>query len=152
MWGAWYLARVIVVDWMVTRPDQAAMDEALSAPSADGGNLVDEIIQIVESAMAIRDFRQTQRKECITLVRRMTLFLPFLEEISCYDATAIPRSAASFLMKLKKAFELAMKFLKLCHCGSKIFLVGNSRVPLWRSYLSLFLIHGICFCFGIKYK
>ncbi|XP_051118045.1 U-box domain-containing protein 15 [Andrographis paniculata] len=110
-----------------------------SSPCApvDGGDaLVDDIIQIAESVNVIGEYRLTQRKECLNLVRRLSFFLPFLEEIkrrSSTEAAPIPKSAVVCLTKLKKAFKCAKKFLKLCQSGSKIFLAIESEAMMVRS-------------------
>lgn len=111
--------------------EHQAMDggNPLSNPSSPRArtdeNLVEEIIAIIESVKAIGEYRKTQRKECANLVRRLKLFLPLLEEIRDVERTKIPDAGILCLKKLKKAFQCAKKLLKLCHGGSKIYLVGN---------------------------
>lgn len=106
-------------------------------PMMEGGNplsststqsdekFVEEIIAIVESVKNIGEYRKTHMKECSNLVRRLKLFLPILEVIREMDRTKIPDAGVSCLKKLKKAFQSAKKLLKLCHGGSKIYLVGK---------------------------
>ncbi|KAK6116171.1 hypothetical protein DH2020_008440 [Rehmannia glutinosa] len=95
-------------------------------------NVVEEIIAIVESVKAIGEYRKTQRKECLNLVRRLKLFLPLLEEIRTPRGTTIPDPGILYLRKLKKAFQSAKKLLKLCHGGSKIYLALESEAMMVR--------------------
>ncbi|PIN05690.1 Ubiquitin--protein ligase [Handroanthus impetiginosus] len=108
----------------------------LSNPSSpwarNDDNVVEEIIDIIESVKAIGEYRKTQRKECLNLVRRMKLFLPLLEEIRDVDRATIPDFAILSLKKLKKAFQPAKKLLKLCHGGSKIYLALESEAMMVR--------------------
>ena len=88
-------------------------------------DVVEELIGMIENVKSIGEFRKTQRKECQSLVRRLKLLLPFLEEFRDLDKP-IREAALECLNKLKKAFISAKKLLTTCHCGSKIYLVGNS--------------------------
>lgn len=89
-------------------------------------NLVEAITAIIQSVKNIGEYRKTQRKECKNLVRRLKLFLPLLDEIKDFERTAIPDAGIVCLRKLKKAIQSARKLLKLCHRGSKIYLVWNN--------------------------
>ncbi|KAI3459958.1 hypothetical protein Pfo_016621 [Paulownia fortunei] len=95
-------------------------------------NVVEEIIAIIESVKAIGEYRKTQRKECLNLVRRLKLFLPLLEEIRDVEMTTIPDGGILCFKKLKKAFQSSKKFLKLCHSGSKIYLALESEAMMVR--------------------
>lgn len=86
-------------------------------------NLVEDSIAVIESVKKIGEFRRTQRKEGANLVRRMKLFLPFLEDIREVDNADVPLPAISCFKKLNKAFRSARKLLRFCHDGSKIYLV-----------------------------
>ncbi|KAG8369277.1 hypothetical protein BUALT_Bualt15G0134700 [Buddleja alternifolia] len=121
---------------MVEEVDRAMEeDEPLSNPSSpharssddNNNNVVDDIIATIESVKAIGEFRRTQRKECLNLVRRLKLFLPLLEEIRDVEWTTIPDAAIVCLKKLKRAFHSAKKFLKMCHAGSKLYLALESE-------------------------
>lgn len=92
-------------------------------------DLVDEIIEIVESIKDIGEYRRTQRKECNNLVRRLKVFLPLLDEIRNLEFP-IPEAGIECLKKLKKAFQSAKKLLNLCHSGSKIYLVRGFEFSL----------------------
>ncbi|KAL6504184.1 hypothetical protein OROGR_026107 [Orobanche gracilis] len=101
------------------------------APQTEA-NVAEEMIAIIESVKAIGEYRRTQRKECSSLVRRLKLFLPLLEEIRDVERTAIPDSGVMYLKKLKKALQSAKKLLKLCHGGSKIYLALESEAMMVR--------------------
>ncbi|KAL9144170.1 hypothetical protein ABFS82_14G280200 [Erythranthe guttata] len=106
-----------------------------SSPRArtdDSYNLVESIVAVIQSVKAIGEYRKTQRKECKNLVRRLKLFLPFLDEIRDVETTSFPNSAVVCLKKLKKAVESAKKLLKLCHRGSKIYLALESEAMMVR--------------------
>ncbi|XP_022895384.1 U-box domain-containing protein 15-like [Olea europaea var. sylvestris] len=94
-------------------------------------DLVDEIIEIVESVKDIGEYRRTQRKECNNLVRRLKVFLPLLDEIRNLEFP-IPEAGIVCLKKLKKAFQSAKKLLNLCHSGSKIYLATESEAMMVR--------------------
>ncbi|KAK4383382.1 U-box domain-containing protein 15 [Sesamum angolense] len=134
---------------MVTNQDLEMLEEedqtmylgnAASAPSSPrergDENVVEEILEIIDSVKAIGDYRKTQKKECHNLVRRMKLFLPLLEEIKDVDKAAIPEAAVGCLKKLRRAFRSARKFLKLCHAGSKIYLTLETEAMMVR-------LHGV---------
>ncbi|KAL0366482.1 UNVERIFIED_CONTAM: hypothetical protein Sradi_3538300 [Sesamum radiatum] len=125
---------------MVEDEDQMMyLGNAASAPSSPrergDENVVEEILEIIESAKAIGDYRKTQKKECHNLVRRMKL-LPLLEEIKDVDRATIPEAAIACLKKLRRAFRSARKFLKLCHAGSKIYLTLETEAMMVR-------LHGV---------
>ncbi|KAG6408484.1 hypothetical protein SASPL_131497 [Salvia splendens] len=95
-------------------------------------NSVEDSIAIIESVKKIGEFRRTQRKEGANLVRRLKLFLPFLEEIREVDNADIPLPAISCFKKLNKAFRSARKLLRFCHDGSKIYLALESESMIGR--------------------
>ncbi|CAI9777145.1 unnamed protein product [Fraxinus pennsylvanica] len=94
-------------------------------------DLVDEIIEIIESIKDIGEYRRTQRKECNNLIRRLKVFLPFLDEIRNLEIP-IPDVGIECLKKLKKAFRSAKKLLNTCHSGSKIYLATESEAMMVR--------------------
>lgn len=85
-------------------------------------DVIQELIALIDGVQSIGDFRRTQRKEAHSLVRRMKLLLPLLEEIRDID-TQIPETGMTCLCDLKRAFSAAKKLLKMCNDGSKIYLV-----------------------------
>lgn len=90
-------------------------------------DVAQEILAVIESVARLGDFRRTQKKDSNSLVRRMKLLLPLLEEIRDIN---IPLSKAGIatLYNLKKALLAARKLLRLCNEGSKIYLV---RLLIW---------------------
>ncbi|KAK4434123.1 U-box domain-containing protein 15 [Sesamum alatum] len=126
---------------MVEEEDQTMyVGNSASAPSSPrergDENVVEEIIEIIESVKSIGDYRKSQTKECHNLVRRLKLFLPLLEEIRDVDRAAVPEAAVACLKKLRRAFRSARKFLKLCHAGSKIYLTLETEAMMVR-------LHGV---------
>ncbi|KAL5706178.1 U-box domain-containing protein 15 [Ranunculus cassubicifolius] len=89
------------------------------------------IMEVIESLAMLGDYRNTQRKECFSLVRRIKLLVPLLEEIA-EIGTVIPYQASNCLCNLKKALVFAMKLLKICHTGSKIYLAIEGEMIMGR--------------------
>lgn len=85
-------------------------------------DVIQELVALIEAVQSIGDFRRMQRKEAHSLVRRLKLLLPLLEEIRDID-TRIPEAGMTCLCNLKGAFLAAKKLLKMCTEGSKIYLV-----------------------------
>ncbi|KAG6406185.1 hypothetical protein SASPL_133784 [Salvia splendens] len=100
--------------------------------STSDENLVEDSIAVIESVKKIGEFRRTQRKEGANLVRRLKLFLHFLEDIREVDNADIPLPAISCFKKLNKAFRSARKLLRFCHDGSKIYLALESESMMGR--------------------
>lgn len=117
------------------REDRSVSEELDAIPAGSQEeehlNLVHEMESTIESVAQFGDFRRTQKKECYSLVRRMKLLLPFLEEIRDLDPP-ISENGITCLCNLKKVLLLAKKLLKTCNEGSKIFLVS-----LFASYFLL---------------
>ncbi|KAI8549054.1 hypothetical protein RHMOL_Rhmol07G0321500 [Rhododendron molle] len=89
-------------------------------------DVIQELVALIEAVQSIGDFRRTQRKEAHSLVRRLKLLLPLLEEIRDID-TLIPEAGMTCLCNLKHAFLAAKKLLKMCTEGSKIYLALESE-------------------------
>ncbi|KAH7846805.1 hypothetical protein Vadar_018402 [Vaccinium darrowii] len=89
-------------------------------------DVIQELIALIDGVQSIGDFRRTQRKEAHSLVRRMKLLLPLLEEIRDID-TQIPETGMTCLCNLKRAFSAAKILLKMCNEGSKIYLALESE-------------------------
>ncbi|GER43933.1 U-box domain-containing protein 15 [Striga asiatica] len=123
---------LIELDDEIDQGLEASSNPSSPRASRTGANVVDEIIDIIESVKAIGEYRRTQRKECSILVRRLKLFLPVLEEIKDVDKPIVPESGTIYLKRLKKAFQSAKKLLKLCHGGSKIYLALESEAMMVR--------------------
>lgn len=112
----------------------------------EGGNgveLVREMVEMIQKVGTYTDFRKTQGKECVNLVRRLKLLTPLLEEIRELH-TSISGEAFDHLLDLNKALLASKKLLKTCNSGSKIFLVKTP--PSLLLLLSLFLSSLILIC------
>lgn len=92
--------------------------------------LVREMMEVIETLGAFTSFRRTQRKECLSLVRRLRLLLPLLEEIRELDSS-VPARSLNHLAGLKKALASAKKLLKSCNYGSKIYLVPSLSLSMY---------------------
>lgn len=89
----------------------------------DAGELIKSIMEVIDVVCSYEDYRKTQRKECLGVVRRMKLLVPFLDELMEMGSDSIPEEVTCRLEKLKSALVLAKKLLRCCHDGSKIYLV-----------------------------
>ena len=128
---------------------------SVSSSGGDESDVVKELMEVIESVGLYSGYRKTQRKECLSLVRRLKLLVPFLEELRELG-TSVSGEALNCLNNLRKALVLAMKLLKHCNYGSKIYLVSLLSLSLSLSlslYLSVFvclfvfsdLSSGLCF-------
>ncbi|KAJ9165861.1 hypothetical protein P3X46_020682 [Hevea brasiliensis] len=92
----------------------------------DETEIVQDILNLIESVAQLGDCQRTYKKDCSGLVRGMKLLWPLLEEIrDCNEP--ISERCVSCLTNLKKAFLVAKKLLKVCNEGSKISLVVESK-------------------------
>lgn len=114
--------RVHEVDERVTLEEE--FGSSCQTSPQDKREVVRELIRMIHTVESYEEYRGSQREECDKLFERLTLLLPFLEEIRDFEGQ-IPESSIECLMKLKKALSSAKKLLKTCHCGSKIYLVSN---------------------------
>lgn len=89
--------------------------------------MIRELKEVIEEVGVYEDYRKTQRKECFSLVRRMKLLVPLLEEISQLG-TLIPYEATKCLRTLRKVLKCAKKLLKSCNHGSKIYLAIETEM------------------------
>ncbi|KAI7741262.1 hypothetical protein M8C21_022870 [Ambrosia artemisiifolia] len=99
--------------------------------SDDGNDVVAEMMEMIETVGSYTNFRRTQRKECLKLVRRLKLLIPLLEETKEMNQVIPTRAFQSFL-HLKKALLSAKKLLKQCNFGSKIFLALEGDAVMCR--------------------
>ncbi|KAK1434382.1 hypothetical protein QVD17_00121 [Tagetes erecta] len=97
----------------------------------DGNDLVAEMMDMIETVGSYTNFRRTQRKECLKLVRRLKLLIPLLEETKEMNQQ-IPTRAFQSFVHLKKPLLSAMKLLKQCNFGSKIFLALEGDAVMCR--------------------
>ncbi|XP_074587679.1 U-box domain-containing protein 15-like [Curcuma longa] len=111
------------------------LDEEAAGPREhDVDDLIQELLEMIQSASSFGDYRRLQRKECFNLVRRMKLVVPFLEEIKELQ-DPIPDAAYDRLCCLHKAFHSARKLLRCCHDGSKIYLALESEAVMGRFHM-----------------
>lgn len=96
-----------------------------------GVDVVREMVEMIEKMGSYSDFRKTQRKECLNLVRRLKLLTPLLEEIRELHPS-ISDHAFNHLVGLKKALLASKKLLKACNSISKIFLALESEAVMSR--------------------
>lgn len=96
-----------------------------------GVDVVREMVEMIEKVGSYSDFRKTQRKECLNLVRRLKLLTPLLEEIRELHPS-ISDHAFNHLVGLKKALFASKKLLKTCNSTSKIFLALESEAVMSR--------------------
>lgn len=88
---------------------------------------VGELMGVIETVGSYSGYRKAHRKECLSLVRRLKLLLPLLEEMRELDYSS---QALSCLANLNKALASAKKLLKNCSCGSKIYLTLESEAVM----------------------
>ena len=105
------------------------------------GDVIGEMMEMIENVGSYVGFRKTQRKESLNLVRRMKLLVPLLEELKELGTTAVSGKALERLARLKKALLVSKKLLKTCNYGSKIYLVC-----LFYSFPLLLLVSAIGSC------
>ncbi|KAJ3672318.1 hypothetical protein LUZ60_007039 [Juncus effusus] len=100
----------------------------------DDEDLIQDLLDLVEIVCSFGDFRKTQKKECLNLVRWMKLVVLLLEEIA-ENEEPIPDCAYEQLCKLVKAFSAAKRVLRHCHDGSKVYLAleGESMMGRFRA-------------------
>ncbi|XVE93997.1 hypothetical protein REPUB_Repub01dG0242400 [Reevesia pubescens] len=95
--------------------------------------VVRELMEVIETIGSYTGFRKTQRKECLNLVRRLKLLVPFLEEMrELDDKSAVSGVGLISLANLKKALFGAKKLLKNCNYGGKIYLAMESEAVMCR--------------------
>ncbi|RCV23276.1 hypothetical protein SETIT_4G286500v2 [Setaria italica] len=93
--------------------------------------LVEELLTAVASARSFQEFRRSQSKECLSLLRWLQLVLPLIQEIR-ETAPSLTDDAYRRLALLGRAFHAARRLLRCCHDGSKIFLALESEAVLGR--------------------
>ncbi|MBA0850249.1 hypothetical protein Goshw_027411 [Gossypium schwendimanii] len=109
------------------------MERQIVMDSSSSSELVREMMEVIETVGSYTGFRVTQRKECLNLVRRLTLLVPLLEEIKELDYSVSGLGLAlNSLLNLKKALLGAKKLLKNCNYGSKIYLAMESEAVMCR--------------------
>ncbi|KAK7295120.1 hypothetical protein RJT34_18024 [Clitoria ternatea] len=102
-------------------------------------DIVEEIQQIIESAVQFGEYRWMNRKESHNLVRRFKLMLPLLEDLRDLPPH-VPQNGVVWLTNLKDALLFSKDLLTLCSQGSKIHLVLESEevmITFQRAYEKL---------------
>lgn len=113
---------------------------SVSSKGGDESDVVRELMGVIETVGSYAGYRKTQRKECLSLVRRLKLLVPLLEEI-LELCTPVSGEALNCLADLRKSLLAAKKLLKHCSYGSKIYLVSvlSLSLSLSLSFSSLLL-------------
>lgn len=119
---------------------------SVSSKGGDESDVVRELMGVIETVGSYAGYRKTQRKECLSLVRRLKLLVPLLEEI-LELCTPVSGEALNCLADLRKSLLAAKKLLKHCSYGSKIYLVSVLSLSL--SLYPFLLV--LCFSFFIFY-
>lgn len=106
-----------------------------SSKGGDESDVVRELMGVIETVGSYAGYRKTQRKECLSLVRRLKLLVPLLEEILELGTSVSgdgdgDGEALNCLADLRKALLAAKKLLKHCSYGSKIYLVSVNLLPV----------------------
>uniref|UniRef100_A0A2N9I2W7 RING-type E3 ubiquitin transferase n=1 Tax=Fagus sylvatica TaxID=28930 RepID=A0A2N9I2W7_FAGSY len=105
---------------------------SVSSSGRDESDVVKELMEVIETIGSYTGYRKTQRKECLSLVRRLKLLVPLLEEIRELGSSVSSEAALNFLANLRKAFLVAMKLLKHCNHGSKLYLALENEAFMSR--------------------
>ncbi|KAK4754814.1 hypothetical protein SAY87_008571 [Trapa incisa] len=104
-----------------------------SSPKTGGRERVKELIEAIDGIGSYGGYRKTHRKECLSLVRRLKLLIPLLDEIGELHRDGAPGDApGSSLVDLERALVSARELLKQCSCGSKIYLALENEAVMSR--------------------
>ncbi|KAK4767983.1 hypothetical protein SAY87_003124 [Trapa incisa] len=101
-------------------PPMEELDNQKS-PVDESADVLEEIVRVIESVAQFANYRRTHRKECYSLVRQLKLLLQLVEEIRDNEEP-ISEVGIAALWGLQKALVVAMKLLRTCNEGSKIYL------------------------------
>lgn len=118
------------------------MNVSVSSKGGDKNDVVKESMELIETVGSYAGYRKTQGKECLSLVRRLKLLVPLLEELRELGGS-VPGEVLNCLADLRKALLSAKKLLKHCNYGSKIYLV--SLLPLSHSLPLSYCFSFLCF-------
>uniref|UniRef100_A0A7N0V036 RING-type E3 ubiquitin transferase n=1 Tax=Kalanchoe fedtschenkoi TaxID=63787 RepID=A0A7N0V036_KALFE len=108
------------------------MSVARLVEGRDDGVAVEELMEVIEAVGGYGAFRRTQKKECLNLVRKLTLLTPLLEEVRDGETASLGGRELRSLGSLKKALLSAKKLLKYCNYGSKIWLALETEAIMCR--------------------
>uniref|UniRef100_A0A0D9VSH8 RING-type E3 ubiquitin transferase n=1 Tax=Leersia perrieri TaxID=77586 RepID=A0A0D9VSH8_9ORYZ len=102
--------------------ESAEGKEAKEEEEEEAGDLVGQLVKLVEEIAAISDFRNAYRRQFCNLSRRIRLLAPMLEEAK-ESPRPLPEASYSALRRLREALADSRELLRLGASGSKIFLV-----------------------------
>eukprot|EP01018_Ginkgo_biloba_P011744 Gb_13754 [translate_table: standard] len=103
--------------------DSAQLTNTSDRDDSHSTSLVQSLINLVNEIALMGDYRRTQKKDCLTLLRRLKLLMPFFEELKEMHQGSLPQDAVASFSSLEKALQSAKTLLQLCHDGSKLYLV-----------------------------
>eukprot|EP00249_Psilotum_nudum_P018897 c27008_g1_i1 orf=278-1879(+) len=117
------------VDSRADMLERSVMDEGGTHP------IIQSLISAVNEIALIGEYRKVIKRECANLTRRVKLLGPLFEDIREFRGY-IPERALAFLGSLDRALQSAKELLRLCHDGSKIYLVLE-RETVIKSFLAV---------------
>lgn len=85
--------------------------------------LIQSLIDVVNTIGLKGDYIKSHKKECASLTRRVKLLAPLFEELRETRAR-LSYQAVTSLQDLEEALQAANKLLQMCHSGSKLYLVS----------------------------
>jgi len=114
---------------VATAADAASSPMPAAGPESaeEVGDLVDKVAELVDEIAVISDFRNAYRRQFCNLSRRIRLLAPMMEEAK-EGPRPLPEASLAALRHLREALAGAKDLLRLGSSGSKIFLVGFSRL------------------------
>lgn len=86
-------------------------------------SLVQSLIDVVDDIASIGEFRRIHKKESANLARRVKLLAPLFEEIK-ESKGSLAEDVINCFTALERALHSAKQVLRLCHDGSKLFVVS----------------------------
>jgi hypothetical protein len=102
---------------------ETAEAEATEVEEEAVGEVLEQLVELVEEIAAFSDFRNAYRRQFCNLSRRIRLLAPMLEEAK-EAPKPLPVASEAALRRLGEALRGARELLRLGISGSKIFLVG----------------------------
>jgi hypothetical protein len=104
-------------------PSSSETAEATEVEEEAVGEVLEQLVELVEEIAAFSDFRNAYRRQFCNLSRRIRLLAPMLEEAK-EAPKPLPVASEAALRRLGEALRGARELLRLGISGSKIFLVG----------------------------
>lgn len=99
----------------------------------EGASLLESLVKTANDITLIGGFRPSHKRECLNVVRRVRLMLPFFEELK-ESQEPLPEVASPVFDTLEKALKSAKLMLEFCRDGSKLYLVLESEAIANRFY------------------